>query len=409
MSLISALPDNFKKAFPSSKVLQVNGKHIIGSAMKEGSNWVAMAVNTRHEIAIPGIVKASMELDAPVFYELALSESDMSGGYCGMDPAAFIRTVVRINEEMGNAGEKATPFTVHRDHTTVQKATRAAFDKADEVIRASIAAGYGSFSIDVSFLPMDQNIAISMLLCEQVVKAGLMYESEVGEIGGKEGNSTVAEAVTLVEALAKAGLCPDLIAINNGTTHGNVRGEIDLELSRHTYEAMRPWGVGIAQHGTTGTPIEEMGKFYLDGIFKANVGTNWQNVTWGIVTDETGVAVKKGASYEKDPSKGISAELWKKMEDYCAEKGIKGGDMKKIHKPFKDAMLDEYRTNAKIRERVDEAVYSSAVDFFRALKAVKKGEDVRSILASAKDFAPAGAAKSMKPKSSGSKDESTVD
>ncbi|HOO71569.1 MAG TPA: class II fructose-bisphosphate aldolase [Spirochaetota bacterium] len=404
MSLLNARPENFKKAFPSSKVLHVNGKHIIQSAMKPGSNWVAMAVNTRHEIAIPGIVKASMELDAPVFYELALSESDMGGGYTGMDPAAYIKTVVRINEEMGNAGEKATPFTVHRDHTTVQKVTRAAFDKADEVIRASILAGYGAFSIDVSFLPMEQNLALSMLLSEQVIKAGLMYESEVGEIGGKEGNSTVAEAVTLVETMAKAGLCPDLIAINNGTTHGNVRGEIDLELSRHTFEAMRPWGVGIAQHGTTGTPIEEVGKFYLDGIFKANVGTNWQNVVWGIVTDETGVAVKKGDFYEKDPGKGISAELWKKMEDYSAQNGIKGGNMKKLHKPFKDAMMDEYKGNAKIRERVDEAVYSSAVDFFKALKAEKKGEDVRSILASAKE----GGAKKQAAASQ-AQDEGTVD
>ncbi len=135
MSLLVARPENFKKAFPSSKVMHVNGRHIIRSAMKPGGHWVAMAVNTRHEIAIPGIVKASMELDAPVFYELALSESDMGGGYTGMDPAAYIKTVVRINEEMGNTGEKATPFTLHRDHTTVQKVTRAAFDKADEVIR----------------------------------------------------------------------------------------------------------------------------------------------------------------------------------------------------------------------------------------------------------------------------------
>ena len=381
MSILDARPENFKKAFPDSKVLQVNGKHIINSAMKPGNHWVAMAVNMRHRIAIPGIVKASMELDAPVIYELALSESDMKGGYTGMDPAQFIKIVVEVNEQMGNTGETATPFSVHRDHTTVQKLTRDAFSKADEIIYKSIEAGYGAFSIDCSFLPMEQNIALSILLGEQVVRAGLMYESEVGEIGGKHGNSSVSEAVLLVEALAAAGLTPDLIAINNGTTHGNVRGNIDLQLTRATFDALRPWGVGIAQHGTTGTAIKDVGEFYKDGIFKANVGTNWQNITWGVITDEYGVALTRGESYEKDPDKGISAELWRKMEEYASENKIKGGDMKKLHKPFRDAMYEEYKSNAKIRERIDEAVYSSAAEFFRALQAEKKGADVRDLLA----------------------------
>lgn len=396
MSLLDKRPDNFKAAFPSAKVLQVNGKHIMQSAMKQGGNWVAMAVNMRHRVMIPGIVKASMELDAPVIYELALSESDMKGGYTGMNPAEFIKVVVEINEQMGNTGEKATPFTLHRDHTTVQKPTRAAFDKADEIIRESIKAGYGAFSIDVSFLPMEQNIAISLLLAEQVVKAGLMYESEVGEIGGKHGNSSVSEAVTLVEALSKAGVKPDLIAINNGTTHGNVRGNIDLKLTRDTFEALRPWGVGIAQHGTTGTAISDVGKFYEDGIFKANVGTHWQNMIWGIDVDEYGVAVEKGSSYQKNPDKGVSMELWKKMEEHAASNAWKGGNMKSLHKPFRDAVFEEYTSNARIRERIDKAVYDSACEFFKALKAVKKGEDVRSILASGGATATGNAAKEEK-------------
>jgi fructose/tagatose bisphosphate aldolase len=381
MSILDMRPDNFKHAFPASKALHVNGKHILKSAMKEGAHWVVMAVNMRHRVMIPGIVRASMELDAPVIYELALSESDMKGGYTGMDPVQFIQAVVEVNEEMGNTGEKATPFTVHRDHTTVQKPTRAAFDKADEIIRTSLAAGYGAFSIDCSFLPMEQNIALSMLLSEQVVKAGVMYESEVGEIGSKEGNSSVSDAVILVEAMAKAGLTPDLIAINNGTTHGNVRGNIDLALTRATYEALRPWGVGIAQHGTTGTAIKDVGEFYKDGIFKANVGTLWQNIIWGIETDEYGGAREKGISYEKNPDRGISMDLWLKMESHAAEQKWKGGGMKSLHKPFRDAVLDEYRSDKKIRERIDAAVYTAAVEFFRALQAVKKGEDVRGILA----------------------------
>jgi hypothetical protein len=97
------------------------------------------------------------------------------------------------------------------------------------------------------------------------------------------------------------------------------------------------------------------------------------------------------------------------MEGYCAEKGIKGGDMKKLHKPFKDAMLDEYRSSAKIRERVDRAVYDSAVEFFRALKAEKKGEDVRALIEAVNRDGDSGRDRKAGAAASASDDGGTVD
>jgi hypothetical protein len=41
-------------------------------------------------------------------------------------------------------------------------------------------------------------------------------------------------------------------------------------------------------------------------------------------------------------------------------------------------MADEYYNNAKIRERVDKAVYETASAFFKALQAVGKGDDVKA-------------------------------
>ena len=64
--------------------------------------------------------------------------------------------------------------------------------------------------------------------------------------------------------------------------------------------------------------------------------------------------------------------------------------MKKLNGPFKDAMYEEYKSNKKIRERVDEDVYNSATQFFKALQAEKKGADVRDILANLKPEDTAG-------------------
>jgi fructose-bisphosphate aldolase class II len=36
--------------------------------------------------------------------------------------------------------------------------------------------------------------------------------------------------------------------------------------------------VCIAQHGITGTPLDQVGQFADYGIRKGNVGTNWQNI-----------------------------------------------------------------------------------------------------------------------------------
>jgi fructose-bisphosphate aldolase class II len=116
----------------------------------------------------------------------------------------------------------------------------------------------------------------------------------------------VEEAHTFIKALKDSGINPDLLAINNGSKHGNyLPGEevnIDLKRTGEIFAAIKPYGVCIAQHGITGTPLHLMGQFTEYGIRKGNVGTLWQNIAHEHLPADLMTEMKKWA---KDNGKNI--------------------------------------------------------------------------------------------------------
>ncbi|MCM8783195.1 MAG: helix-hairpin-helix domain-containing protein [Candidatus Omnitrophica bacterium] len=114
-------------------------------------------------------------------------------------------------------------------------------------------------------------------------------EVEVGHIGrvdpltGEAVMTTPLEAVVLIEALQRFGIKPQLLAVNNGTKHGivfiggkEVPTTVDVKRTDEIASAIRPLGVSLAQHGTTGTPFEVIKDQLAGNILKANVGTEWR-------------------------------------------------------------------------------------------------------------------------------------
>ena len=87
-------------------------------------------------------------------------------------------------------------------------------------------------------------------------------ETEVGEIKGKQGLSTVEEASFLIQGLNAHDIYPDWIALNNGTTHGIEASDqgIQVELTAAIHDALAPYHVSGAQHGTSGNSSERLRK-----------------------------------------------------------------------------------------------------------------------------------------------------
>ena len=274
------MPANAKKKLGSATKLNVVSSHDVFRVLKE-DKVIIMACNTRIKHVIPGIMRAAEELDAIVCYELAKSESNLKGGYTGMTPAQYTDIVFAYAE----AVKLTKPFFIHGDHVTTKSPDPAVVGDSRDLIKAQLEAGYTSVAIDASFNETHDNIKVSSELGRIVLDAGAGLEAEVGEIKStKEGGeiTTVEEAVEFIEGMEKAGVHMDLLAINNGSKHGNYKPgeEVHIELGRtgDIYNAIRKWGVCIAQHGITGTPLDLVGQFADYGIRKGNVGTNWQNI-----------------------------------------------------------------------------------------------------------------------------------
>ncbi len=342
-TLQDLMPANARKKLGSGTKLNVVSAHDVFRVLKD-DKVIIMACNTRIKHVIPGIMRAAEELDAIVCYELAKSEGNLKGGYTGMTPKIYAETVFGYAE----AVKLTKPFFIHGDHVTTKSPDPAVVGESRELIKAELEAGYTSIAIDASFNETADNIKISAELGRMVLDAGSGLEAEVGEIKStKEGGeiTTVEEAVEFIEGMEKAGVHADLLATNNGSKHGNYKPgeEVHIELGRtgDIYNAIKKWGVCIAQHGITGTPLELVGQFADYGIRKGNVGTNWQNIAHD----------------------GLPQELMGRMREW-AQKENK--DIKFATKQFLSDINSIPRDYVK---KIEDMSYKSASEFITAFRA----------------------------------------
>jgi fructose-bisphosphate aldolase class II len=244
---------------------------------------IVMACNIRVKHVVPGIMKACEELNSIIAFELAKSEGDLNGGYTGQTPEIFVKMLL----DYADLYKFTMPFFIHADHLTVKDTSQKNIDAVKKLIEAQIKAGYTSYAIDASFNEIPDNIKITSELVQPIIDAEFGLETEVGEIksAGQEGEiTTVDEAMEYVKGLNANNIHPQLLAINNGSKHGNYKkGEevhIDLDRTKAIYDSIKGYNISLAQHGITGTPLNIIGKFADCGIRKGNVGTEWQNIAF---------------------------------------------------------------------------------------------------------------------------------
>ncbi|HWI40642.1 MAG TPA: class II fructose-bisphosphate aldolase, partial [Verrucomicrobiae bacterium] len=190
--------------------------------------------------------------------------------------------------------------------------------------------------------------------------AGL--ETEVGEIKGTQGLSTVDEAAFLIRGLNAHGIHPDWIALNNGTTHGIEASDagIQVDLTAEIHEALSPYKVSGAQHGTSGNSSDRLRDIAnRTATTKANVATALQMISWGLEVNDYGNAqLDANGNFIKVPGEGMSDELWKEIVAYADSKGWKKGDYKNLNLPFENKLLAQPKEiRERMAKRVEEFTY----------------------------------------------------
>ena len=356
---------------------------------------IIMAANVRVTPGVAkGIFRAAKDLDSAIILEIAKSECDLNRGYTGMLPSDY-------SDFTCSAAEIADHdiWALHADHLTLKKGTPEDISETKALIDAQIKAGYTSFAIDASYLfdvskkklrdALAGNIAVTTEIAKYIEKGmkekSFGLEVEVGEIGKKNEHghvlTTPEEAVTFLNALKENDVYPQVLAIANGSTHGNIyddRGNqieqvsIDIPQTKAVAKAIREnkLEVRLAQHGITGTPRELINKVFPKGdIIKGNVGTFWQN----IVLDTYKV-------YEPELYTDIynwTIQKYKPKYPNKADNEIFGSNVKNALIQFYDRIhsVDEETTDT-----IEAIAYAEARVFMRAFSSEGSAEIVRKTL-----------------------------
>jgi fructose-bisphosphate aldolase class II len=267
---------------------------------------IVMAANPRVVSGVAtGIMRAAKDLDSAIIFEMAKSEVNLAGGYTGLTPSTFSKRIHEVAEDVGH-----DIWVLHADHITIKKGTTEEIEDTKQLIAEQVQAGYTSFAIDPSHLynfeggnlreELGKNIDVTTELAKFIESkmAGKPFglEVEVGEIGRTDEHgrvlTTPEEAVTFIQALKENDVHPHVLAIANGSAHGNIFDEagnpieqvsIDIPQTKSVAKALRDnnLDVRIAQHGITGTPRELINTQFPKGdIIKGNVATFYQNIVY---------------------------------------------------------------------------------------------------------------------------------
>ena len=355
-------PPNVVKLFPNSKALIVSGK-VIDRAMIAKGKAMTMAANGRNPFVIRGVLKAAQRANAAIIIEIAKSEGGASA-YCAVNYWNIATFVDAACNELGIT----IPVAIHADHYGIKS------DKDVESAKTEIPtmfdAGMTSIAIDASHLPDDKNLLANIELNPFIPKwAGL--ETEVGEIKGKEGLSTVDEATFLIQGLNANDIFPDWIALNNGTTHGIEASDkgIQVGLTAEIHQALEKYNLSGAQHGTSGNSSDRLREIAdKTHTTKANVATALQMISWGLQVNDYGNAIlDDSGNFIKIKGSGTTEEMWSEMVEYANSKGIKGGNYKKLNLPFENKLTGQ---PSEVRERmvkaVEDFVYNMLINVLNA-------------------------------------------
>jgi fructose-bisphosphate aldolase class II len=355
-------PPNVKQLFPNSRALIVSGKYIDRAMLAKGKA-IAIAANGRSNFVIRGALRAAQRANAALLIEIAKSEGG-ANAYCAVNYWNIARQVDAACNEMGIT----VPVAIHADHYGIKSADD--IESAKVEIPTLFESGMTSIAIDASHLPDDRNLLANLAL-NPCVPAWAGLETEVGEIKGKTGLSTVDEALFLIQGLNAHGIFPDWIALNNGTTHGiEASGQgIQVELTQRIHEALTKYRISGAQHGTSGNNSDRLREIASrTRTTKANVATALQMISWGLEVNDYGNAILDAdGNFIKVENAGVTEAMWAQMIDYARSKNLKAGDYKKLNLPFENKLLGQSKEiRDRMVKRVEEFVYNMIVKVFNA-------------------------------------------
>ncbi|MDV3123783.1 class II fructose-bisphosphate aldolase family protein [Mycobacterium sp. 21AC1] len=193
-----------------------------------------------------------------------LQISENTVGFHGSRIAPLAKACAQI------ATHSTAPLAVHLDHFQDIALIAEAIEMAADL-------GVSSIMIDAAALAYQDNLDRTRAFTDDAHAAGLWVEAELGEVGGKAGDTRGAHAPGVrtdpQEAAAFAeSTGVDALAVAVGSTHAMTTRDADLD---HALIAKLAAAVSIplVLHGSSGVPADALRRAVDTGIRKVNIGT----------------------------------------------------------------------------------------------------------------------------------------
>ena len=172
-----------------------------------------------------------------------------------------------------------------------------------ELIKECIFRGFDSVMFDGSSQPFEQNAIISSELRRIAHRKGVVFEAEIGRVGGQEDSvSSELFKTNPSEALRFYDLAkPDMLAVAIGNIHGRKTAaeHLDFSLLAKIQDTI---SAPIVLHGCSGRSAKEYSVAIAEGVVKINIDTELREAFTS--------GVKHSIRKETDPRKilGIAKE-----------------------------------------------------------------------------------------------------
>jgi fructose-bisphosphate aldolase, class II len=156
----------------------------------------------------------------------------------------------------------AVPVALHLDHVT-----------GEELLAQALPCGFSSVMYDASRRPYAANLAATRAAARRCRDWGLWLESELGEVGGKNGAHAPGARTDPAQAadyVAATGV--DALAVAIGSEHAMTTrsASLDHDLLARLAAAVP---VPLVLHGSSGVPDGELAAGVRGGLAKINIGT----------------------------------------------------------------------------------------------------------------------------------------
>lgn len=228
----------------------VKMKELLLKAEKENKAVGAFSVGNMEMVM--GAVKAAEEENTPIILQIAEKRLLNS-------PLELMAPMM-----ISAAKNAKVDIAVHLDHGL-----------SIECVKKALEYGFTSVMLDLSLLPLEENIKCTKEVVTLAKKTGATVEAELGVVGGNEGDSA-EHVITCTDPGTAKYFCEetgiDCLAVAIGNAHGNypVLPALRFDILEKINDTV---SVPLVLHGGTGITAEMFRKAIDLGIRKINIAT----------------------------------------------------------------------------------------------------------------------------------------